>query len=144
MVGPYEDTSLPLITHHVRVLWYKLCILCVLSITYYICHNRHFTACLLCCWWFIMTFFTGVLFFFFLGFSLYFLKTFNHRLITVHNRWVHSEVNCWPRDFFQSAGLWTWTRELLVKSKIATLRSSAQPLNQPHWVSFARVLVILL
>ena len=50
---------------------------------------------------------------------------------TVRDGWAHSKVNRWPREFFQSVGVWTGIRELLVKSKTATLRPSVQPFGQP-------------
>ena len=75
-------------------------------------------------------------FFFFFGFPSYSLKNFNQRLITVHNGWANCGINRWPMEFFQSAVAWTWTRELLVKLKTTTLRSSALSLGQPHSVEW--------
>ena len=79
-----------------------------------------------------LNFLTICFFFFFFNFPQCFFKTFNQRLITVRDKWAYGEVNCWPKEFFQSASTWTWSRELLVKPKTVTLRPSAQPLGQPH------------
>ena len=61
----------------------------------------------------------------------YFFKTFNEKLITVHDGWAHSGVNRWAMEFFQSVYVWTWTKKFLVKFKTITLRLSVQPLDQP-------------
>ena len=39
------------------------------------------------------------------------LKTFNQRLINVCNKWTHSGINHWPKEFFQSASSQTQIRE---------------------------------
>ena len=70
--------------------------------------------------------------FFFLGFSLYFFKSFNQRL-TVRRE------NRWPKESFQSVGAQTWTKELLVKPKIATLKLSIQPFGQLQWINCEKV-----
>ena len=52
------------------------------------------------------------------------------RLIIGYDRWAHSRINRWSREFFQNVGVWTWIKELVVKLKTATLKSSTQPLNE--------------
>ena len=65
---------------------------------------------------------------FFFCFPHYFLKTFNQRLIIVRDVWVQNGINHRPMKSVQSAGAWTWARELLIKLKSATLRPSVQTL----------------
>ena len=67
----------------------------------------------------------------FFCFPHYFLKTFNQRLIIVRDVWVHNRVNHRPIKSVQSAGAWTWVRELLIKLKSATLRPSVQTFITP-------------